>query len=425
MRRLFVALGTAIPVAAGLSFAPVAHAADAVCFASTQFGLSCVNASGIKSYARGKELPIRSISDMKSCGDKIVIAGSSQIILFDGEKFEAPVRASAGASKVSCDGKGGIWATGYRGVSYWDGSGWKSWSKDDVAQGEKSSYMTDLAAGPDGTVWVIVGGRSLAHYDGKAWKLYKEGAGLDQRYYMSRIVFADGAPMIPHSRGVLTFKDGKWSNIPGPRGSRIDAGRDGTLWITGSRTITAMKDGKFREVKGPNYSIWDATSDAKGRLWIATSFGIGLYEDGKWVMRQMNNSDIIDNRFTYVVAIGNGGAMPAEVEKKSGSLRGRLEWQSGDPVANAEIAICGVSKFFFRTGTSPCDGQPLAKMGKTDEDGKFTFDSVPPAVYRIYLKAKQGRWYGIISLSRRTRVEAEDKKNAGTIRISDRIKPEK
>ena len=142
-------------------------------------------------------------------------------------------------------------------------------------------------------------------------------------------------------------------------------------------------------------------------------------------MRQMSNSDVIDNRFTYVVAIGNGGTMPAEVEKKSGGLRGRLEWQSGDAVANADIAICGVAKFFFRSGTSPCAGQPLANTGKTDAEGKFSFESVPPAVYRIYLKAKAGRWYGIISLSRRTRVESGAKKNAGTIRISDRIKPEK
>ncbi len=425
MRRLFVALGAAMPLAAGFSYAPSAQAADAVCFASTQFGVSCVTSGGIKSYVRGKGLPIRIVSDMTACGDKIAIAGGRQIVMFDGEKFEAPINATGGASKVSCDGKGGIWASGYRGISYWDGSGWKSWERDTIAQGEKSKYVSDLAAGPDGTVFAIVGGRSIAYYDGKAWKLFKEGDGLDQRYYMSRIVYANGTPMIPHSRGILTFKDGKWSNTPGPRGNRINVGRDGTVWILGGRNAIAFKDGKFREIKGPPYSLWDATTDTSGRLWIATSFGIGVRDGDKWVMRQMNNSDVVDNRFRFVVAVGAGADLPAEVEKKDGALRGRLEWQSGDPVGNADIAICGVAKFFFRTGTSPCDGQPLAKTGKTDADGKFTFEGVPPAVYRIYLKAKQGRWYGIISLSRRTRVEPGANKNAGTIRISDRIKPAK
>lgn len=425
MKRLYVALGAAVPLAMSVSYAPAVQAADAVCFSSSRIGITCVTPDGIKNYMRGKELPLRSLSDMKQCGDKIALAGSNQIVLFDGEKFDAPVRATAGASRVSCDGKGGIWTSGFRGISYWDGSGWKSWDKATYAKGEKSTYVSDIAAGPDGTAWAIIGGRSIAHYDGKAWKIYKEGAGLDKRYYMSRVIFADGAPMIPHSRGVLTFKDGNWTNVAGPRGSRIQAGRDGTIWINGTRQIIGMKDGKFREVKGPGFAVWGVTSDTKGRLWAATSFGIALYADGKWETRQMNNSNVIDNRFTHVAAIGGGGALPDKVEKKNGGLRGRLEWQSGDPVAKADITICGVAKFFFTRGTSPCAGQPLAATGTTDDDGKFTFESVPPGVYRIYLKAKQGRWYGIIGSSRRTRVEEGAKKNAGTIRISDRIKPEK
>jgi hypothetical protein len=137
----------------------------------------------------------------------------------------------------------------------------------------------------------------------------------------------------------------------------------------------------------------------------------------------MHNSGSISNQYNYIAALGKGAALPAEVEQKDGSLKGRLEWTSGDPGANVEVVICGVGKFLFRGG-SPCDGQPLAHSTKTDGDGKFAFDTVKPAAYNFYIKGKQNRWYGIIGVSRNTRVEPGQAKNTGTIKMSDRIKPD-
>lgn len=407
-----------------------AQAADAVCAATQSQGVVCLTDGGMKIFGRDSGLKSTRIRDLVTCGDKILALTSRNVVSFDGSEWKSVNDLPRGlyGSEISCDSKGNYWVASSRTVGYWNGDAWKLFEAKDILQGERTTSVKDVAAGPNGTAWIVAFGGIAAYYDGNAWKKYKKDEGFQRRNVFNTIyIDKKNNVWLPTVFGLMTFKDGKWVEAARRTGSSaITEDKDGTLWIANNRNVNQVKNDAVKQIKGDR-SIRGLAVDGKGRVWAATEFGLAMLSGDTWDSRQMHNSSLPDNNIRRVAVLGNGADLPNKVTKDKASISGRVEWQNGDPVANAEIEICGVSRGIILFGRGgPCEGQPLAAKAKTDADGKFAIEKIETASYRFSIKPVESqRWIRVFLSSNRLLVQAGQVKKIGTIRLNDRFREKK
>lgn len=427
MRRQFALLFVA--VAAATLPLTAARAADAVCFGTASQGLVCLADGAVKAFAPGTGgMPRGRVSDIAVCGGKMLLGIGNSVVTFDGNAVIGTNKLPRGfANRISCDEKGGYWVSSGLGVAHWNGSGWRYFESKDIAKGERLSSVQDIAAGPEGTAWAVIVGGVAAYYDGKEWTLYKEGAGFDAKQYFSRVhVDRSGRVWLPTSRGLLTFKDGKWQSVSGlASASSVAEDASGRLWLASGTRLSLFQDGRFTEHRA-DHSVRAIAVAADGALWAATEFGLARYADGKWQQRQMHNSALPTNDFVSVGVLGKGSALPEEKAQPKGSLTLRVEWSDGKPVADAELQICGISGGIIHGSGGPCSNRPLFAAAKTDADGKVTFKDVLPASYRLAIKPQgSARWVLMFGTNERTQVAPGEAKNGGTLSLQTRFRDAK
>ncbi|MCW5771917.1 MAG: carboxypeptidase regulatory-like domain-containing protein [Rhodospirillaceae bacterium] len=428
-RGCFLFFGAAFAVAALPLDA--ASAADAVCAGTASQGLVCLVDGAVKSFPPGAGgLPRGRISDIAVCGGKMLLAIGSNVVTFDGSAFTNTNRVPRGfATRIACSGENGYWVSSALGAAHWNGSSWRHFDSKEIAKSERIVGIQDIAGTPDGGAWVTLIGSMAAHYDGKAWKIYKEGDGFDTKLYFSRIhVDRKGQVWLPTSRGMLSLRDGKWQNVSGPTSATsIAEDASGRLWLASGSRLTEFDGGRMTQHSAVNgVSIRAIAAAADGSIWVATEFGLARFADGQWQARQMHNSPLPTNDFVSIGVLGKGSAAPAEKEQAKGSLTLRIEWSDGKPVADAEVQICGISAGLIHRGGGPCAGRPLFTTAKTDAEGKIAFKNLAPASYRIAIKPQESpRWVLLLGTSERTQVAPGEDKNGGTLSLQTRFRDKK
>lgn len=423
------ALGILALALAAASLAPAtpAVAADLVCFSTLGRGATCLNGGKIEHHTRASaRLPSDSFSALTACGDRIVALVGGAVVSYDGKAWSAPNRPPRGfASKLACAGPGKYWVTTTGGVAYWDGGAWKSYAMNEAVPAAGTTIVFDIAAGPNGAAWVAMSNGVAALFDGGQWTVFKEGQGFDKRYPFTRI-FADGKGQvwIPAGAAVLAFRDGKWQPVPDLRNfSAIAFAPDGKRW-TASGSKLVVHDGDRRAEYDLGHSIRGLAADAAGAVWVASEFGIARFADGKFEARHMHDSALPDNDFSAVAAVGKGSELPPKSDRQPGSLEGRLEWSDGKAVAGAEVQICGVGAGLLTGPEGPCGKRPLFLQATANGEGRFQFPKTPPAAYRIAVKPVGApRWIVFLGTTDRLRVGAGEAKNAGTLVMDTRNRP--
>ena len=401
-----------------------AGAADLTCANTAYAGFICLSADGITRYGR-KNSPLRygRATDIATCGEKIAVLSLRRVFLFDGKSWGSPIDiVGRFARRIACGPKGAIWVLGPKSVLSWNGRGWKVHSREQIfgEDATKAGFMGSVAAGPGGKA-LVLGSRMAMLYNGSSWKVFKAGQGLAKRTFLNKAYFdAKGAAWIAGTRGLMTLKGDKWEVVPGPRGtSFLAGGSDGSLWVGGGRSLFKIADGRVSRMQIDSF-VRSGSVDGRGRLWLATNYGLWVRANGKWQARQMHNSDLPDNSIIKVVAIGNGGVLPAVKDQPTGSIKGRMEWSDGSVIAGARMELCGAPNWILRRGRSPCAGKPLSYRTRTDAKGRFEIKEVKAAVYRIAIKPEGNARWVLVSLGRRGQVLPGKSKNAGTIRLSVR-----
>ncbi len=426
MKRISAIYGLALAAAFVAPAAPAA-AADLVCFSTTGRGATCLNGGKIEHHTRASaRLPSDSFGAIVACGETIVATVGGSVVTYDGNAWSQPNRPPGGfASRIACAGPGKYWVSLTGGVAYWDGAAWSSHTMAQAVPAAGTTIVFDVAAGPNGTAWVAMSNGVVALFEGGQWTVFKEGQGFDKRYPFTRI-FADakGQAWIPAGAAVLAFRDGKWQPVAGLASfNAIAFGADGKRWTASGSKLT-MHDGDRRAEYDLGHAIRGLAVDAGGAVWIASEFGIARFADGKFETRHMHDSPLPDNDFMAVAATGKGSALPPAAPQQPGSLEGRLEWSDGKPVAGAEIQICGVSASIFTGPEGPCGKRPLFFQATANAEGKFQFPKTPPAAYRMAVKPVGApRWIVFLGTSDRLRVGAGEAKNAGTLGMDTRNRP--
>ncbi len=157
------------------------------------------------------------------------IAGRFEPIAVGGQTFSN--------SRLLVDGQGTVWASGDRGLSRWDGRGWKTFTtKDGLADNQPYFLCKDR----NGRIWFgYHSSRGLACFDGTRFQHFTSAQGLANDAVYSLGVDREGNLWIGTARGVDKFDGNAFTNYGTEEGyadNESNAGgffadHDGTLWF--------------------------------------------------------------------------------------------------------------------------------------------------------------------------------------------------
>lgn len=395
---------------------------DMACLATRGYGVAClVNGAWVRWTKKGGHLASDFIYTIAACHGRILVSAGKRLHEFDDTGRRA-VRETPGghARRIACDPKpGSYWVAGGRTLANWTGKTWRTFRMDALLKTARAGWVNDLSVDSNGHVWVVASGRIAARFDGKDWTLFTADKGLPERWRLTGIYAApDRTIWLAHDRGLARRDGDSWRSIPGPGSAHVIVGdKQGALWLGYYGRVTRFRDKAWKRhwlksaVKGL------AVSD-DGRLWAATRFGFAVRDGNRWLWRRMEDSGLPSNDLAGVATLGKGSALPAPLVKEAGSLKLRLEWDSGESVAGARVELCAAPPgVVLRSGRSPCNGQPHRQVSKTDPAGAVAFKGLPPANYYLAILPFDGPQWLISFSARRTRVTAGQNLDIGTWRL--------
>lgn len=217
---------------------------------------------------------------------------------------------------VAWDGGGSLWAATTQGVVRWDPASGTA-TRYGAADGLPSDQINDMAAAPDGSVWVAVYG-GVGRFDGATWTTYTRADGLPSDVLLAVAVAADGTVWVGADSGVTAW--------------------DGTSWTL--------------HQNGP--ATWDLAAAPDGQVWAAYgASGLGHYLPTQGAWTTLTSAPGVPSLNVQAVAVGPGGELWVAVLWDGVYRTDGTEWQKiGDPggmvcdLAVAEdgipwIATCG------------------------------------------------------------------------------------
>ena len=256
-------------------------------------------------------------------GNKWVGTHGGGLARFDGKawrNFTVPDLADPYVYDILFDRVGRMWVANWKGVSIFDGSRWKSYTKKD---GIVDDWVYALAMDRDGVIWLGTEG-GVTRYDGHEFVSYthKDGVGADLKTIGSYEKIAN--PSFHHRTtpgkeaegynpnyilaAAVDSQNNKWFGTWGAGLSRFD----GKRWTT--YTTRDGLSGNF---------ISDILIDPGDTLYVATEGGVSVFSRGRW-NRLTTHDGLIDDGVFAAVMDPNGS-------KWFGTLKGisKLEGFSG------------------------------------------------------------------------------------------------
>jgi hypothetical protein len=136
--------------------------------------------------------------------------------------------APGSATDIAAGADGSVWVIGTNpmpggyGIWHWIGSGWVP-----VAGGAVA-----IAVGPDGSPWVVNSAHRIYHRIGSGWILYP-GAAVDIAVGANGAVWVVGTNPTPGGYGIYRWTGAGWAGVPGGAVA-IAVGANGRPWVVNS-----------------------------------------------------------------------------------------------------------------------------------------------------------------------------------------------
>jgi ligand-binding sensor domain-containing protein len=308
-----------------------------------------------------------------------------------------------------------LWAATTGGAVRWD-LAMGSHVQYTAADGLASSYLTDVAQAPDGSLWFAsLGGVSRVR-DG-AWISCTEADGLVDDAVQAIAVTGEGIVWAGTTEGVSRFDGASWTTyLPGDRAWDIAVAPDGAVWFAndaaGLRRYTPADDawetykmgddqfapGVKTAAVDPQGDVWaylgydqvyrfdgqewqaeydapwacDATFEADGTPWIATcdayrTYGAGLVirADGSW--RHVSREDGLASDSVRAVAVGPGGQIAAGTNDglsvyRDGEWRTLRDGPALNRITTVAVTPNGTAWFGFGDTSFPPPGGGVSRF---------------------------------------------------------------
>lgn len=261
----------------------------------------------VERYDTGSGLVSNTITTIKITrdGTKWIGTHGGGMVRFDGKVFKVftvPDLADPYVYDIVWDKDGSIWVANWKGVSIYDGKGWRSYSVDD---GLPDEWVYAIAIDNDGVKWFGTEA-GVSSFDGKNWKNYNHNNGLGaleseigdyEKIEVRSRYHAEGSEKSVKGYSpnfvlaiAVDLKDNKWFGTWGAGISRFD----GKGW----------KNYTVRDGLAGNF-VSDITIDKDGKIWAATEGGISMLDGERW--HSFKGKDGLIGESLFTVAIDREG----------------------------------------------------------------------------------------------------------------------
>ena len=205
--------------------------------------------------------------------------------------------------------------------------------------------------------------------------------------------------------GVYTLEDNEWvlydnTDLISSEGLFID---DKGRVFVGSygNGLFIYEDGGWQNYSRENSDIAsnhvrEIVVDGRGRVWVATEYGLSILEKEEWTSYRMSSSGMVDNDVTVLEVESDGPDLPKPTAEKTGGLAG-IVTNGKKAAADVEIEVCVEFIGSSFNSKTPCGDQPFSKVVKTDKAGKFEFQGLPVGFYGIVFKQPNGNWARLVT----------------------------
>ena len=368
-------------------------------------GAACLDEEGWKIFDEtNTPLTNGQVADIAVCADGTTwLTDSSGLVSTDGETWvnHSTLTANKGFDAVACDPKKGVWLAGYEGVYYFDGESMTTHAASELGTGKYVDQVKDVAVASDGRVWAVTA-NSVATWDGTAWRFYEKGKGFKKEYFFEQVLVddKDRAWVTTGGTELLLYDGKKWSILSQEFLSQAKAlavDPKNRLWVGTYSEGASSFDGKKWTTYNrdnsdlPSNHVRAIASDAKGRIWFGTEWGLAVLDGKKWTVYHMSDSEIRDNEVYSIAVAERGPTLPALAEKDPGTLTGRVV-ESGDPKSGLKVEACVEFVGMLYSGATPCADQAFHKLTTTNDDGVFAFPKLPVGRYAITVRGADGKW---------------------------------
>ena len=197
------------------------------------------------------------------------------------------------------DGDGSVWiASSYapQPIYRFDGAVWRpvDLPTDDPVVQDLALEITSMLRGQDGAFWLGLNQDGILRLDDDIWTHFGTEQGVPEEGIGRLLEDRSGVLWAAAGEGgLLRFasETGRWQRVELPRPDEpvywIAQLPDDSLWASGYDSIVASTDGggRWAPVATGDDGITSPTAvvqDESGRVWVAASNGVGVYEDGQW-----------------------------------------------------------------------------------------------------------------------------------------------
>ena len=240
------------------------------------------------------------------------------------------------------DGDGSVWiASSYTSqpIYRFDGAVWRpvELPSDDPVVQDLALEITSMLRGEDGALWLGLSGDGILRLNDDKWTHFGAEQGVPE--HEIRRLFEDRSGVLwaaADEGGLLRFapETGRWQGVALPQPDEpafwIAQLPDDSLWALGDDTIVRSTDGgqQWAPVATGDDDIADPSAvvqDESGRVWVAASNGVGMYDGGQW-RRWQREGELTDFQVGQLIEDPDGrlwalpeyGGTPSVVDPATG-----------------------------------------------------------------------------------------------------------
>lgn len=169
------------------------------------------------------------------------------------------------------------------------------------------NFVSDIAFGKDGSVWIGTWGGGLVHLKDGKWIIFNEdNSGLPNNLINNIAMDDEGVLWLATDGDICRFDGTNWKTIRLPADQNIaltiEVDHQGDIWIGTYDQGLYKYDGrsvrkKWGGYKDMDFGVNDIAFDKDNTLWMATRIGILKYEADKWKLYDTSNSVLTSNLF--------------------------------------------------------------------------------------------------------------------------------